>query len=182
SGRALKLSQDEAMNLKLTREVANAAELLKNGGKITCRFKIPGSANGKQIALAMYLQLKESDIPEGVEFANKADGTHPFLVAFYLQTETDGKLSLMHNGAAQTRVAGYGTLNSEWHTLELVYPGGGQNTVTPYVDTVKAPTTQLSCFKYEGQENTLILTDASNTATYETWIDALTVEVNSPAA
>ncbi|HAX2347313.1 hypothetical protein, partial [Escherichia coli] len=60
--------------------------------------------------------------------------------------------------------------------------GGGQNTVTPYVDTVKAPTTQLSWFKYEGQENTLILTDASNTATYETWIDALTVEVNSPAA
>ncbi|MWU51557.1 hypothetical protein GQL78_26415, partial [Escherichia coli] len=42
-----------------------------------------------------YLQLKENDIPEGVEFANKAEGTHPFLVAFYLQTETDGKLSLM---------------------------------------------------------------------------------------
>ncbi|EJD9551690.1 hypothetical protein M3G82_004855 [Escherichia coli] len=54
--------------------------------------------------------------------------------------------------------------------------------MTPYVDTVKAPTTQLSWFKYEGQENTLILTDASNTATYETWIDTLTVEVNSPAS
>ncbi|EPB6544277.1 DUF6645 domain-containing protein, partial [Escherichia coli] len=181
SGRALKLSQGDTQNLKLTREVANAAELLKNGGKITCRFKVNGEAVNKKIAVAMYLKLSESDA-QGIEFVGKTEGTSPCLVGLFLQSDESNKLSLMKNGDTSEKIAGFGTLNNEWHTLELVYPGGGQNKFTPYVDTVKGPETTLTRFKVDGAENTLILTDASNTDTYETWIDTLTVEVNSPAA
>ena len=181
SGRALKLSQGDTQNLKLTREVANAAELLKNGGKITCRFKVNGEAVNKKIAVAMYLKLSESDA-QGIEFVGKTESTSPCLVGLFLQSDESNKLSLMKNGDTSEKIAGFGTLNNEWHTLELVYPGGGQNKFTPYVDTVKGPETTLTRFKVDGAENTLILTDASNTDTYETWIDTLTVEVNSPAA
>ncbi|EMQ8412447.1 hypothetical protein QS082_005091, partial [Escherichia coli] len=184
SWHALKLTQDSSptKDLKMSHAVANAPDLLKNGGRITLRFKIGGEYVNKKIAVAMYLQLSESAL-QGLTFQGQAEGTHPFLAAFFLQTDEQKKLNLMHSsGSTSNKVAGFGVMNSEWHTLELVYPGQGKNTVIPYVDSVKGAETQLTWAKFTGQENTLILTDASSNDTYEVRIDTLTVEVNSPAA
>ncbi|WP_097417872.1 DUF6645 domain-containing protein, partial [Escherichia coli] len=180
TGRALKLTKTGDGHLKLKHAVTEAPELLKNGGKIKLSFKVIGEWVSKQIALAFYLKLNESAIPEGVAFANKAEGSSPFLVGCFLMSDTAQGMVLMKDG--KTKIAGYGQMNNAWHTLELEYPGQGQNTVTPIVDGVRGNPVQLSYINYAADENVLELTDATINATYETWIDTLTVEVNSPAA
>ncbi|HBN7236979.1 TPA: DUF1737 domain-containing protein [Escherichia coli] len=181
SWRGLKLSQSESSkDLKISHDVTNAPDLLKNGGKISLRFKLTGEHSANKIAFAMHLQISESSL-NGLVFDGKADSTHPCLLAFFLQTDKDRKLNLMYRtGSSSKKVGGFGDLNNGWHTLDFVYPGKGKNTVIPYVDSVECKETLLTWVKFEGEDNKLIITDESINDTYVSLIDGLVVEINEP--
>ncbi|ENL6539592.1 DUF1737 domain-containing protein, partial [Escherichia coli] len=91
-GKALQLNKPENHIWFLEHDAAGqGAELLKKGGRVSVRFKLPGSLVPNQFALGIYWQL--SSLPEGVMLSGEGND---MLMSFFLQTDTTN-LNAMHH-------------------------------------------------------------------------------------
>ncbi|EFC7450386.1 DUF1737 domain-containing protein, partial [Escherichia coli] len=111
-GKALQLNKPENHIWFLEHDAAGqGAELLKKGGRVSVRFKLPGSLVPNQFALGIYWQL--SSLPEGVMLSGEGND---MLMSFFLQTDTTN-LNAMHHRKPNAKLDTFGVFDNGWHTL-----------------------------------------------------------------
>ncbi|EER2726493.1 DUF1737 domain-containing protein, partial [Escherichia coli] len=102
-GKALQLNKPENHIWFLEHDAAGqGAELLKKGGRVSVRFKLPGSLVPNQFALGIYWQL--SSLPEGVMLSGEGND---MLMSFFLQTDTTN-LNAMHHRKPNAKLDTFG--------------------------------------------------------------------------
>ncbi|MBZ9307898.1 DUF1737 domain-containing protein, partial [Escherichia coli] len=91
-GKALQLNKPESHIWFLEHDAAGqGAELLKKGGRVSVRFKVPGALVPNQFALGIYWQL--SSLPEGVTLSEEGND---MLMSFFLQTDATNLNAMYH--------------------------------------------------------------------------------------
>ncbi|EFG1093837.1 DUF1737 domain-containing protein, partial [Escherichia coli] len=111
-GKALQLNKPESHIWFLEHDAAGqGAELLKKGGRVSVRFKVPGSLVQNRFALGIYWQL--SSLPEGVSLAEEGND---MLMSFFLQTDATN-LNAMYHKTQNAKLDTFGAFDNEWHTL-----------------------------------------------------------------
>ncbi|EPE4708372.1 DUF6645 domain-containing protein, partial [Escherichia coli] len=117
-GKALQLNKPENHIWFLEHDAAGqGAELLKKGGRVSVRFKLPGSLVPNQFALGIYWQL--SSLPEGVMLSGEGND---MLMSFFLQTDTTN-LNAMHHRKPNAKLDTFGVFDNGWHTLAFEFAG-----------------------------------------------------------
>ncbi|WP_137560526.1 SASA family carbohydrate esterase, partial [Escherichia coli] len=125
-GKALQLNKPENHIWFLEHDAAGqGAELLKKGGRVSVRFKLPGSLVPNQFALGIYWQL--SSLPEGVMLSGEGND---MLMSFFLQTDTTN-LNAMHHRKPNAKLDTFGVFDNGWHTLAFEFAGNNSIQVTP---------------------------------------------------
>ncbi|WP_137546645.1 DUF6645 domain-containing protein, partial [Escherichia coli] len=125
-GKALQLNKPENHIWFLEHDAAGqGAELLKKGGRVSVRFKLPGSLVPNQFALGIYWQL--SSLPEGVTLSGEGND---MLMSFFLQTDTTN-LNAMHHRKPNAKLDTFGVFDNGWHTLAFEFAGNNSIQVTP---------------------------------------------------
>ncbi|KNG05168.1 5'-nucleotidase, partial [Escherichia coli] len=124
-GKALQLNKPENHIWFLEHDAAGqGAELLKKGGRVSVRFKLPGSLVPNQFALGIYWQL--SSLPEGVTLSGEGND---MLMSFFLQTDTTN-LNAMHHRKPNAKLDTFGVFDNGWHTLAFEFAGNNSIQVT----------------------------------------------------
>ncbi|TFX97848.1 9-O-acetyl-N-acetylneuraminic acid deacetylase [Escherichia coli] len=173
-GKALQLNKPENHIWFLEHDAAGqGAELLKKGGRVSVRFKLPGSLVPNQFALGIYWQL--SSLPEGVMLSGEGND---MLMSFFLQTDTTN-LNAMHHRKPNAKLDTFGVFDNGWHTLAFEFAGNNSIQVTPVLDEKRGAAFTLVKSLASGAVDKLQLTDISKSATYTLLIDSIAVEVNS---
>ncbi|EQB7883591.1 DUF6645 domain-containing protein [Escherichia coli] len=173
-GKALQLNKPENHIWFLEHDAAGqGAELLKKGGRVSVRFKLPGSLVPNQFALGIYWQL--SSLPEGVMLSGEGND---MLMSFFLQTDTTN-LNAMHHRKPNAKLDTFGVFDNGWHTLAFEFAGNNSIQVTPVLDEKRGAAFTLVKSPASGVADKLQLTDISKSATYTLLIDSIAVEVNS---
>ncbi|WP_064549334.1 SASA family carbohydrate esterase [Escherichia coli] len=173
-GKALQLNKPENHIWFLEHDAAGqGAELLKKGGRVSVRFKLPGSLVPNQFALGIYWQL--SSLPEGVMLLGEGND---MLMSFFLQTDTTN-LNAMHHRKPNAKLDTFGVFDNGWHTLAFEFAGNNSIQVTPVLDEKRGAAFTLVKSPASGAVDKLQLTDISKSATYTLLIDSIAVEVNS---
>ncbi|EEW4879794.1 DUF1737 domain-containing protein [Escherichia coli] len=173
-GKALQLNKPENHIWFLEHDAAGqGAELLKKGGRVSVRFKLPGSLVPNQFALGIYWQL--SSLPEGVTLSGEGND---MLMSFFLQTDTTN-LNAMHHRKPNAKLDTFGVFDNGWHTLAFEFAGNNSIQVTPVLDEKRGAAFTLVKSPASGAADKLQLTDISKSATYTLLIDSIAVEVNS---
>ncbi|EKP3290145.1 9-O-acetyl-N-acetylneuraminic acid deacetylase, partial [Escherichia coli] len=173
-GKALQLNKPENHIWFLEHDAAGqGAELLKKGGRVSVRFKLPGSLVPNQFALGIYWQL--SSLPEGVTLSGEGND---MLMSFFLQTDTTN-LNAMHHRKPNAKLDTFGVFDNGWHTLAFEFAGNNSIQVTPVLDEKRGAAFTLVKSPASGVADKLQLTDISKSATYTLLIDSIAVEVNS---
>ncbi|EOP8447751.1 DUF6645 domain-containing protein [Escherichia coli] len=173
-GKALQLNKPENHIWFLEHDAAGqGAELLKKGGRVSVRFKLPGSVVPNQFALGIYWQL--SSLPEGVMLSGEGND---MLMSFFLQTDTTN-LNAMHHRKPNAKLDTFGVFDNGWHTLAFEFAGNNSIQVTPVLDEKRGAAFTLVKSPASGAVDKLQLTDISKSATYTLLIDSIAVEVNS---
>ncbi|EFI4227010.1 TPA: DUF6645 domain-containing protein [Escherichia coli] len=173
-GKALQLNKPENHIWFLEHDAAGqGAELLKKGGRVSVRFKLPGSLVPNQFALGIYWQL--SSLPEGVMLSGEGND---MLMSFFLQTDTTN-LNAMHHRKPNAKLDTFGVFDNGWHTLAFEFAGNNSIQVTPVLDEKRGAAFTLVKSPASGAADKLQLTDISKSATYTLLIDSIAVEVNS---
>ncbi|EIW2770120.1 DUF1737 domain-containing protein [Escherichia coli] len=173
-GKALQLNKPENHIWFLEHDAAGqGAELLKKGGRVSVRFKLPGSLVPNQFALGIYWQL--SSLPEGVTLSGEGND---MLMSFFLQTDTTN-LNAMHHRKPNVKLDTFGVFDNGWHTLAFEFAGNNSIQVTPVLDEKRGAAFTLVKSPASGAADKLQLTDISKSATYTLLIDSIAVEVNS---
>ncbi|EOP7939962.1 DUF6645 domain-containing protein [Escherichia coli] len=173
-GKALQLNKPENHIWFLEHDAAGqGAELLKKGGRVSVRFKLPGSLVPNQFALGIYWQL--SSLPEGVMLSGEGND---MLMSFFLQTDTTN-LNAMHHRKPNAKLDTFGVFDNGWHTLAFEFAGNNSIQVTPVLDEKRGAAFTLVKSPASGVVDKLQLTDISKSATYTLLIDSIAVEVNS---
>ncbi|EPW3080797.1 DUF6645 domain-containing protein [Escherichia coli] len=173
-GKALQLNKPENHIWFLEHDAAGqGAELLKKGGRVSVRFKLPGSLVPNQFALGIYWQL--SSLPEGVTLSGEGND---MLMSFFLQTDTTN-LNAMHHRKPNAKLDTFGGFDNGWHTLAFEFAGNNSIQVTPVLDEKRGAAFTLVKSPASGAADKLQLTDISKSATYTLLIDSIAVEVNS---
>ncbi|BDW58954.1 SASA family carbohydrate esterase [Escherichia coli] len=173
-GKALQLNKPENHIWFLEHDAAGqGAELLKKGGRVSVRFKLPGSLVPNQFALGIYWQL--SSLPEGVTLSGEGND---MLMSFFLQTDTTN-LNAMHHRKPNAKLDTFGVFDNGWHTLAFEFAGNNSIQVTPVLDEKRGAAFTLVKSPASGAVDKLQLTDISKSATYTLLIDSIAVEVNS---
>ncbi|ENZ9829831.1 DUF6645 domain-containing protein [Escherichia coli] len=173
-GKALQLNKPENHIWFLEHDAAGqGAELLKKGGRVSVRFKLPGSLVPNQFALGIYWQL--SSLPEGVTLSGEGND---MLMSFFLQTDTTN-LNAMHHRKPNAKLDTFGVFDNGWHTLAFEFAGNNSIQVTPVLDEKRGAAFSLVKSPASGAADKLQLTDISKSATYTLLIDSIAVEVNS---
>ncbi|EGD7619335.1 sialate O-acetylesterase [Escherichia coli] len=175
--KALKLTKQEGNTWYLEHKAGNGADLLKNGGTVSCRFKIEGELKKDQYAMAMY--WKTSALPQDVKLLG-ADPNN-LLLSFFLQTES-ANLNLMYHKTPNEQLGTFGQFNNNWHTIAFRFAGNNSTQVTPVLDGVDGKPFMLSTSKADVTNDTLRVTDITYRPTYTVLIDSLSVVVNQPPA
>lgn len=164
---------------KVGQAAVSGGDLIRYGGRLTCRFRITTSAvtSGKY-AFGFYWCIPVADIPSGVTLANRnlADAK-PFVMSCAVTTD-NRSMVLSNHAATLAQIGTLGTISNEWHTLELHYPGGNSATVTPVFDGVSLTPFQMTYSKALAEENTLIVTGITKGETYDVEFSAFSVCVN----
>ncbi|EOP8703060.1 DUF6645 domain-containing protein, partial [Escherichia coli] len=172
-GKALQLNKPENHIWFLEHDAAGqGAELLKKGGRVSVRFKLPGSLVPNQFALGIYWQL--SSLPEGVMLSGEGND---MLMSFFLQTDTTN-LNAMHHRKPNAKLDTFGVFDNGWHTLAFEFAGNNSIQVTPVLDEKRGAAFTLVKSPASGAVDKLQLTDISKSATYTLLIDSIAVEVN----
>ncbi|EKQ7171429.1 DUF1737 domain-containing protein, partial [Escherichia coli] len=128
-GKALQLNKPESHIWFLEHDAAGqGAELLKKGGRVSVRFKVPGSLVPNQFALGIYWQL--SSLPEGVTLAEEGND---LLMSFFLQTDATN-LNAMYHKKQNAKLGTFGAFDNGWHTLAFEFAGNNSVQVTPVLD------------------------------------------------
>ncbi|EQA8693464.1 DUF6645 domain-containing protein [Escherichia coli] len=173
-GKALQLNKPENHIWFLEHDAAGqGAELLKKGGRVSVRFKLPGSLVPNQFALGIYWQL--SSLPEGVTLSGEGND---MLMSFFQQTDTTN-LNAMHHRKPNAKLDTFGVFDNGWHTLAFEFAGNNSIQVTPVLDEKRGAAFTLVKSPASGVADKLQLTDISKSATYTLLIDSIAVEVNS---
>ncbi|EFI3882276.1 DUF1737 domain-containing protein [Escherichia coli] len=173
-GKALQLNKPESHIWFLEHDAAGqGAELLKKGGRVSVRFKVPGALVPNQFALGIYWQL--SSLPEGVTLSGEGND---MLMSFFLQTDTTN-LNAMHHRKPNAKLDTFGVFDNGWHTLAFEFAGNNSIQVTPVLDEKRGAAFTLVKSPASGAADKLQLTDISKSATYTLLIDSIAVEVNS---
>ncbi|EMG8610160.1 DUF1737 domain-containing protein [Escherichia coli] len=173
-GKALQLNKPENHIWFLEHDAAGqGAELLKKGGRVSVRFKLPGSLVPNQFALGIYWQL--SSLPEGVTLSGEGND---MLMSFFLQTDTTN-LNAMHHRKPNAKLDTFGVFDNGWHTLAFEFAGNNSIQVTPVLDEKRGAAFTLVKSPASGAADKLQLTDISKSATYTLLIDSIAVEVNN---
>ncbi|EGN9000147.1 DUF1737 domain-containing protein [Escherichia coli] len=173
-GKALQLNKPENHIWFLEHDAAGqGAELLKKGGRVSVRFKLPGSLVPNQFALGIYWQL--SSLPEGVTLSGEGND---MLMSFFLQTDTTN-LNAMHHRKPNAKLDTFGVFDNGWHTLAFEFAGNNSIQVTPVLDEKRGAAFTLVKSPASGVADKLQLTDISKSATYTLLIDSIAVEVNN---
>ncbi|EPD9088245.1 DUF6645 domain-containing protein, partial [Escherichia coli] len=173
-GKALQLNKPESHIWFLEHDAAGqGAELLKKGGRVSVRFKVPGSLVPNQFALGIYWQL--SSLPEGVTLAEEGND---LLMSFFLQTDATN-LNAMYHKKQNAKLGTFGAFDNGWHTLAFEFAGNNSVQVTPVLDEKRGEPFTLVKSPALGTADKLQLTDISKAATYQLLIDSVKVEVNN---
>ncbi|ENU3977456.1 DUF6645 domain-containing protein [Escherichia coli] len=173
-GKALQLNKPESHIWFLEHDAAGqGAELLKKGGRVSVRFKVPGSLVPNQFALGIYWQL--SSLPEGVTLAEEGND---LLMSFFLQTDATN-LNAMYHKKQNAKLGTFGAFDNGWHTLAFEFAGNNSVQVTPVLDEKRGEPFTLVKSPASGAADKLQLTDISKAATYQLLIDSVKVEVNN---
>ncbi|EFJ1173632.1 DUF1737 domain-containing protein [Escherichia coli] len=173
-GKALQLNKPENHIWFLEHDAAGqGAELLKKGGRVSVRFKLPGSLVPNQFALGIYWQL--SSLPEGVMLSGEGND---MLMSFFQQTDTTN-LNAMHHRKPNAKLDTFGVFDNGWHTLAFEFAGNNSIQVTPVLDEKRGAAFTLVKSPASGAADKLQLNDISRSATYTLLIDSIAVEVNS---
>ncbi|EFM3377538.1 DUF1737 domain-containing protein [Escherichia coli] len=173
-GKALQLNKPESHIWFLEHDAAGqGAELLKKGGRVSVRFKVPGSLVPNQFALGIYWQL--SSLPEGVTLAEEGND---LLMSFFLQTDATN-LNAMYHKKQNAKLGTFGAFDNGWHTLAFEFAGNNSVQVTPVLDEKRGEPFTLVKSPALGAADKLQLTDISKAATYQVLIDSVKVEVNN---
>ncbi|WP_212740665.1 DUF6645 domain-containing protein, partial [Escherichia coli] len=179
-GTAMKLSKETGVgSWYLEHDAGTGAELLKNGGLISCRFKASGELVANQYVIALYWPV--SSLPQGVTLTG--DAGNNLLAAFYIQTDAKDLNVMYHNAKVATnnlKLGSFGAFDNEWHTLAFRFAGNNSLQVTPVIDgqdgtpftLTQSPVSAFAADK-------LHVTDITKGATYPVLIDSITVEVNN---
>ncbi|ELL6556561.1 DUF6645 domain-containing protein [Escherichia coli] len=173
-GKALQLNKPESHIWFLEHDAAGqGVELLKKGGRVSVRFKVPGSLVQNQFALGIYWQL--SSLPEGVTLAEEGND---LLMSFFLQTDATN-LNAMYHKKQNAKLGTFGAFDNGWHTLAFEFAGNNSVQVTPVLDEKRGEPFTLVKSPAHGTADKLQLTDISKAATYQLLIDSVKVEVNN---
>ncbi|HDH7147391.1 TPA: DUF1737 domain-containing protein [Escherichia coli] len=173
-GKALQLNKPENHIWFLEHDaVGQGAELLKKGGRVSVRFKVPGSLVQNRFALGIYWQL--SSLPEGVTLAEEGND---MLMSFFLQTDATN-LNAMYHKKQNAKLDTFGVFDNGWHTLAFEFAGNNSIQVTPVLDEKRGAPFTLVKSPASAAADKLQLTDVSKVATYTLLIDSVKVEVNS---
>ncbi|HFP5452926.1 TPA: DUF6645 domain-containing protein [Escherichia coli] len=176
-GKALQLNKPESHIWFLEHDAAGqGAELLKKGGRVSVRFKVPGALVPNQFALGIYWQL--SSLPEGVTLSEEGND---MLMSFFLQTDATN-LNAMYHKTQNAKLDTFGAFDNEWHTLSFEFAGNNSIQVTPVLDEKRGTPFTLVKSQATGAADKLQLTDISKAATYTLLIDSVKVEVNNADA
>ncbi|EJN4321161.1 DUF1737 domain-containing protein, partial [Escherichia coli] len=161
-GKALQLNKPESHIWFLEHDAAGqGAELLKKGGRVSVRFKVPGSLVPNQFALGIYWQL--SSLPEGVTLAEEGND---LLMSFFLQTDATN-LNAMYHKKQNAKLGTFGAFDNGWHTLAFEFAGNNSVQVTPVLDEKRGEPFTLVKSPALGTADKLQLTDISKAATYQ---------------
>ncbi|EKF0509268.1 DUF1737 domain-containing protein [Escherichia coli] len=173
-GKALQLNKPESHIWFLEHDAAGqGTELLKKGGRVSVRFKVPGSLVPNQFALGIYWQL--SSLPEGVSLAEEGND---MLMSFFLQTDATN-LNVMYHKKQNAKLDTFGEFDNGWHTLAFEFAGNNSIQVTPVLDEKRGAPFTLVKSPASGATDKLQLTDISKAAAYTLLIDSVKVEVNN---
>ncbi|EJN5132418.1 DUF6645 domain-containing protein [Escherichia coli] len=176
-GKALQLNKPENHIWFLEHDAAGqGAELLKKGGRVSVRFKLPGSLVPNQFALGIYWKL--SSLPEGVMLSGEGND---MLMSFFLQTDATN-LNAMYHKKQNAKLDTFGVFDNGWHTLAFEFAGNNSIQVTPVLDEKRGTPFTLVKSPASGAADKLQLTDISKAATYTLLIDSVKVEVNNADA
>ncbi|EEW5674963.1 sialate O-acetylesterase, partial [Escherichia coli] len=105
-GKAMKLTKETGKSSwYLDHDAGTGAELLKNGGLISCRFKVPGDLVANQYVMALYWPV--SSLPQGVTLTG--DAGNNLLASFYIQTDAKDLNVMYHNAKVATNNQKLGT-------------------------------------------------------------------------
>ncbi|MCW3341240.1 hypothetical protein N5T36_21255 [Escherichia coli] len=174
-GKALQLNKQESHIWFLEHDAAGqGAELLKKGGRVSVRFKVPEPLVQNRFALGIYWQL--SSLPEGVSLAEEGND---MLMSFFLQTDATN-LNAMYHKTQNVKLDTFGAFDNEWHTLSFEFAGNNSIQVTPVLDEKRGTPFTLVKSQATGVADKLLLTDITKVATYTLLIDSVKVEVNNP--
>ncbi|EMV9491905.1 DUF1737 domain-containing protein [Escherichia coli] len=173
-GKALQLNKPESHIWFLEHDAAGqGAELLKKGGRVSVRFKVPGALVPNQFALGIYWQL--SSLPEGVTLSEEGND---MLMSFFLQTDATN-LNAMYHKKQNAKLDTFGVFDNGWHTLAFEFAGNNSIQVTPVLDEKRGTPFTLVKSPASGAADKLQLTGISKAATYALLIDSVKVEVNN---
>ncbi|EPZ3788471.1 DUF6645 domain-containing protein, partial [Escherichia coli] len=122
-GKAMKLTKETGKSSwYLDHDAGTGAELLKNGGLISCRFKVPGDLVANQYVMGLYWPV--SSLPQGVTLTG--DAGNNLLASFYIQTDAKDLNVMYHNAKVATnnqKLGTFGAFDNEWHTLAFRFAG-----------------------------------------------------------
>ncbi|ENM1230349.1 sialate O-acetylesterase [Salmonella enterica] len=159
---------------KIENPVTDAIDLLRYGGKISCKFRIKGPRVTNQYAFAFYIGVVRGELPAGVTIGGAADFAN--VAAFFVQTGPTNIL-LMQHGKTNTKRGDFGAFNNDWHTLEFVYPGGNSIQITPVIDGVTGTPFNLENTPANTPKNTLQVTSITQFDSYEVDFENFSVQV-----
>ncbi len=177
-GHFLGLSKSGSTPWKLKRGLQKGGDLLRYGGRLACRFRLTGNLVPNRYAFAFYWRIAAADIPSGAVFAdsNQAN-TKPFVMSFFIQTDGTN-INLTYHKKTNAKLGTFGAFDNEWHTLEILYPGNGSTEVTPVFDGVQGTPFTLAYSNATSDENVLMVTDITSSATYPVNLSAFDVTIN----
>ncbi|EMT4894979.1 DUF1737 domain-containing protein, partial [Escherichia coli] len=159
-GKALQLNKPESHIWFLEHDAAGqGAELLKKGGRVSVRFKVPGALVPNQFALGIYWQL--SSLPEGVTLSEEGND---MLMSFFLQTDATN-LNAMYHKKQNAKLDTFGVFDNGWHTLAFEFAGNNSIQVTPVLDEKRGTPFTLVKSPASGAADKLQLTGISKAAT-----------------
>ncbi|EAP9507141.1 sialate O-acetylesterase [Salmonella enterica] len=159
---------------KIEQPVSGAVDLLKYGGKLSCKFRLKGTITANQFAFGFYLGVRRPELPAGVTIGGPADFAN--VAAFFVQTGATNIL-LMQHGKDNTRLGDFGAFDNGWHTLEFIYQGGNSVRITPVIDGTKGTPFDLQNTPADTPKDTLSINGITSAQTYEMDIENFSIQI-----
>ncbi|MGF2865704.1 DUF6645 domain-containing protein [Salmonella enterica] len=173
-GHFLNVVKEAQQAWKIEQPVSSAVDLLKYGGRLSCKFRLKGTRVTNQFAFGFYLSVNRSDLPAGVTIGGPADFAN--VAAFFVQTGPTNIL-LMQHGRDNTKRGDFGAFDTDWHTLEFIYPGNNSKQVTPIIDGTTGTPFDIENTPADTPKNTFRVTGITNASSYEVDIETFSIQV-----